>query len=105
MVPRIARGRDGLAVEEQFAARRRLQSEQHLGEHGLPTAGLADQGNNLFVFDLEGDAVDGRGGLFAVTEDAGDVLCFELVGLSHGAALTLSTSPLSSAYLHLTCRS
>ena len=78
VVARIARGVDGLAVEEELAAGRLLETQQHLGEHGLAAARLPDQRDDVAIFDLEGDVVDRGDQLLAVPEGAAQVPCFEL---------------------------
>ncbi len=46
------------AVDDDFARRRRQQSDDHPGNRGLSRTGFANQGKRLALPDVEGDAID-----------------------------------------------
>src|SRR5690606_13081624 len=81
---------DRAPIEHELAAGRRLEPEQHLREHGLAAARLTDERDDLAIFDGEAHVVDGDELLLSLAEDARNVPCLELVGLS----LHTGTSPL-----------
>jgi hypothetical protein len=68
---------DGFAGVEERAARRRLEAQQHLGEHRLAAAGLPDHGHDLALLDAEAHLVDGDRATLAVPVDARQVLRLE----------------------------
>ena len=51
---------DQLVVDVQFALGDFFQAGDHAQGGGLATAGRADQNDELFVFDVQGEVADGR---------------------------------------------
>src|SRR5262249_52025101 len=79
VVPRIARVLDRAAIEQELSAVRRLEPEQHLREHRLAAAGLAYERDDLSVFHVERDAIDGHVRALAVSERTHEIVRLELV--------------------------